>query len=74
MDLVGNQTGGGADRIGLLKLDVRKVLVPANAELVDTHCQDLGHRMIHTLPSSIAIWVVEVDSDLPNPKKLVDGM
>ena len=51
---------------------VRELLIPVILELVDHHCQHLSHRVIHTLHSTIAIWVVGADGNFPNPKKLVD--
>ena len=56
------------------KFDVRGLLIPVMWELVHHHCQHLGHRVVHTLHATIAIWVEGAGGDFPNPKKLVDGM
>ena len=71
VDLVGS---GSADRIVVRKFDVGELHIPVILELVDHHCQHLGHRVIHTLHSTIAIWVVGADGNFPNPKKLVDRL
>ena len=48
--------------------------IPVILELVDHHCQHLGHRVIHTLHLAIAIWVVGAGGNFPNSKKLVDHL
>ena len=55
VDLVGNQTGGSADRIVVREFDVRELLIPVSLEHVDHHNQDFWNRMIHTLHPNIAI-------------------
>ena len=74
VDLVGSQTGGSDDRIVVRIFDVRELLIPVILELDDHHCRHLGHRMIHTLHSTIVIWVVGAGGNFPNPKKLINGM
>ena len=72
VDLVGSY--GSADRIVVRKFDVRELLMPVILELVDHHCQRLGHRVIHVLYPTIAIKVIETGGNFPNSKKLIDGM
>ena len=50
---------------------MKELLIPAISELVDHHCQHLGHRVIHTLHSTITIWVVGAGGNFLNPKGLV---
>ena len=40
------------------KFDVGELLIPVILELVDPYRQHLGHRVIHTLYPTIAIWLV----------------
>ena len=53
---------------------MRELHIPVILELVDHHCQHLGHNVIHTIDPTITIWVVGAGGNLifPNPKKLVD--
>ena len=66
--------GSSADRIIVRKFDVRELFIPVILEIVDHHCQHLGHLLIHTLHYIIAISVVGAGGNFPNPKKLVDDM
>ena len=74
MDLVGSSTGCSADRIAVRKFDERELLIPVILELVDHHSQHLGHRVVHTLHPTVAIWLVGAGGNFPNPKELVGGM
>ena len=74
VDLVGTSTGGSADRFVVRKFNVRERLIPVLWELVDQHCQHLGHRVVHTLHPTVAIWLVGAGGNFPNPKELVGGM
>ena len=72
--LVGNQTGGSADRIAVRKFDVEELHILVILKLVDHQCQHLGHHVIHTLHPAPAIWVVGAGGNFPNAKKLVDRL
>ena len=50
-----------------LIFDMIELPVPGILELVDHQCQYLGHRVVHTLHSTIAIWVGGIGSNFPNP-------
>ena len=53
---------------------MRELLIPVILELVDHHCQHLGHRVIHTLHPIIVIPVVRAGGNFLTAKKRVDGM
>ena len=74
MDLVGSYTDGSADRIIVVLFDVKELLIPVVLELVIHHRQHLGHRVIHTLHPTIAVWVVGAGGNFPHPKKIIHGM
>ena len=56
------------------EFDVREMLVPVILELVDDHCQHLGHRVVHSLHSNFAVWMVGARDNSPNPEKLLDDV
>lgn len=53
------------------KLDVRKLFIPEPLELVDDHCQHLGHRVIHRLHPTVGVWVVGAGGIIPSPEELI---
>ena len=55
----------------VFKFGVRELLIPV---IVDHHRQQLGHRVIKMIHTTIAIWVVGAGGNFRNPKKLVDGL
>ena len=74
MDLVESQTRGGADGIVLRKFDMKELFIPVVLEIVDGHCQHLGHRVVYTFGPIVAVWVVGPGGNFPNSDKLINGV
>ena len=50
------------------------LFIPVVLELVDDHCQHLGHRVVYTFHPTVAVWVVGAGGNFVNPEKLINGM
>ena len=63
---LGAKPVAGADRIVVREVGVRELPIPVTLKLADHHsiCQDLDHRVVHTLYRTIAIWVVGAGGNL----------
>ena len=66
--------GDGDDGIVVSIFDVRELFIPVISEVVDDHCQHLGHRMVHTFHPTVAVWVVGAGGNFSNPEKLIYGV
>ena len=53
---------------------MREPLIPVILDLVDHNFQHLSHRVIQTIHTTTAIWVVETGGNFPNHKKFVDRL
>lgn len=55
------------------KLDVRKLFSPDPLELVDDHCQHLGHRVVHRLNPAFGVWVIGAGGKIPSPEEIIEA-
>ena len=74
MDFSGIKTRGGVDEIVVCKFEMRELFIPVVLELVDDHCQHLGHRVVYTFHPTVAVWVVGAGDNFSNPEKPIYGV
>ena len=54
----------------LSKFDVRELHIPVILALIDVDDQHLGHRVVRTLHTTVAVQVIRADGDFASPENL----
>ena len=71
MYVVGSQTRGGTDQIAVHEFDMRELFISVGLELVDDHCQHLGHRLVDTFHPTVVVCVIGAGGIVLNPEKTI---